>query len=81
MDNASCSTTVTELDTNEIVPSRKFVPIDKAAAATKVNSNTGTSACDVKINTVTTMIATSTLIVFISDSICSADASPMEVDT
>ena len=35
---------VTEFDTNEIVPSRKFVPMFKSAAAMNVMSSTGTSA-------------------------------------
>ena len=51
---------MTEFDTNEIVPSRKFVPMFKSAAAMNVMSSTGTSAyvCEVRISTDTTTMAT-----------------------
>ena len=74
---------VTESDTNEIVPIIKLVPLVINAAEQNVNNNTGTSAhvCDVNSSTDTTTIATSTLITDISLASCSADASPIEVDT
>ena len=51
---------MTELDTNEIVPSKKFEPMFRTAAAMNVSSSTGTSAyvCDVRTSTDTTTIAT-----------------------
>ena len=74
---------VTESDTNEIVPIKKFVPLVINAAAQNVSSSTGTSAqvSEVNSSTDTTTIATSTLITCISLAICSAEASPMDVDT
>ena len=74
---------VTELETKDIVPIKKFVPLVIRAAAQKVKSKTGTSAqvSEVKSRTVTTTMATSTLMICISPAICSAEASPMVVDT
>ena len=71
------------MEIKEIVPIIKDVPFAISADAQKVKSSTGTSAhvCEVNKSTDTTTIATSTLIVCISFSSCSADASPMEVDT
>ena len=74
---------VTEFDTKEIVPIIKFVPFVISAAEQKVKSSTGTSAqvCEVSSSTETTTIATSTLMTAISCASCSADASPIDVDT
>ena len=44
MANASCSTTVTELEMKEMVPNQKFVPIFSRAAEAKVRIITGSSA-------------------------------------
>ena len=41
---ANCNTLVTELDTKEIFPRRKLVPVFKTMAVTKVRRITGTSA-------------------------------------
>ena len=59
---ASCSRMATALDTNEIVPKMKFVPLLMSAAARNVMSKMGTSAYveDVNVSTVTRMIATMT---------------------
>ena len=43
MANASCSTTATELEMNEMGLKRKLVPMFKSAAMPKVMSSTGTS--------------------------------------
>ena len=51
---------VTELETNEIVPSIKLLPWFKIMAVTNVKTSTGTSAYVwlVSVKTTTTMIAT-----------------------
>ena len=74
MDNASCSTIVTEFDTKEIVPIAKFVPFVIRAAAQKVKRSTGTSAHVSEVNNSTeiTTIATRMLIICISLAICFA---------
>ena len=66
------------MDTKEIVPNTKFVPIWTIAAERKVISRTGTSAyaCDVRSSTETTTTATRTEIVFISCAISSDCVSP-----
>ena len=66
-----------------MVPIMKFVPLVIKAAEQNVSSSTGTSAhvCEVNSSTETTTIATSTLITDISFASCSADASPLAVDT
>ena len=43
MDRASCKILVTELETKEILPSRKLVPWLMIRATTKVKISTGTS--------------------------------------
>ena len=74
---------VTELDTKEMLPIIKLVPLVISAAEIKVNNSTGTSAqvWEVSSRMDTTMMATSTLMTDICCSISSAEESPMEVDT
>ena len=43
MARASCKTTATELETKEISPKRKLVPLFSSAAMPKVISSTGIS--------------------------------------
>ena len=83
MESASCKTTVTELDTKEIVPNTKLVPMLRIAADTNVSNRTGTSAhvCDVSKSTTTTITATQTTITLISEAIVSDDWSPSAVET
>ena len=83
MDRASCSTMATELDTKEMVPMRKFVPLLMRAAAIKVSRSTGTSpkVSEVRISTVRTTMATTTMMVFISSAMASACTSPSSEET
>ena len=83
MDSASCSTTATELETKEMVPRRKLVPLLMMAALTKVRSSTGTSpkVSEVSSSTVTTTAPTTRMITLISSSMALAWTSPSSVET
>ena len=74
---------VTELETKEMVPSRKLVPMFKIMPTTKVSSRTGTSAkvWEVKSSTATMMTATYTIMTLTSRSMVSSCVLPSEVET
>ena len=74
---------VTESDTKEIVPRKKFVPAARTAEAPNVRSKTGTSAYveEVKTSTERTTTTTRADTTFISSAIISAAWSPMDVLT
>ena len=74
---------VTELETKEILPSRKLEPIFRIMPTTKVSSRTGTSAkvWEVKSSTATMMTATYTMMTLTSLSMVSSWVLPSEVET
>ena len=61
MANASCSTTATELDTKEISPKMKLVPLFNNAAMPKVISSTGISIYVWEVNSSTSRIITTAM--------------------
>ena len=73
---------VTELDIEEIVPHRKFVPMLRSADMRKVMMSTGTSAkvFEVKVSTATMMTAAMTVTTFISASSCASSLEPASLE-